>query len=127
MVSTHKIDFYLKKKNYLKKRFSSYYYTKIKMVSTHIIVKNGMEGKFNGVIRVQSASIMRADFAFLYWDPFLGPLLLLYANSHDRDENFSSKQLRSFRWENEIFRWENVLRKKKFFGFYKKISLEKRL
>jgi hypothetical protein len=72
-----------------------------------------MEGKCNGVNRVQSASIMRADFAFLYWDPFLSPLLLLYANSHDRDENLSSKQLRSFRWENEIFRWENVSRKKK--------------
>ncbi len=43
------------------------------MVSTHIILKlrkNGMDGKCKGIKRVQSASIMRADVAFLYFDPY---------------------------------------------------------
>ncbi len=46
----------------------------LNMVSIHIILKlrkNGMDGKCKGIKRVQSVSIKRADFAFLYLDSFL--------------------------------------------------------
>jgi len=77
MVFTHKIDFYSKIRNYLKNVLAHIIEYLIKIVLAHIIecfyttlnyVKNGMEGKCKGIKRVQSASIMRADVAFLYFD-----------------------------------------------------------
>jgi hypothetical protein len=55
-----------------------------------------MEGKCKGIKRVQSASIMRADVAFLYFEPFFSTPFIVESKFTRSRREFGSKPIEVF-------------------------------